>query len=199
MNSKARIAVFISGGGSNLQSLIDASRAGRLCGDVVLVVSNNDDAYGLQRALKAGIDTFVYKVKNYESKEDAHADLMAILENYRVEFIALAGYLKLLPPPVIKKFRNRITNIHPALLPRYGGKGMYGHHVHEAVMAAGDAESGATVHLVDEIYDNGRILEQKKVPVRPDDTPDSLAARVLEVEHEIYPLALDKLIRGKYD
>lgn len=199
MNSKARIAVFISGGGSNLQSLIDASRTGRLYGDVVLVVSNNGDAYGLQRALKAGIDTFVYKVKNYESKEDAHADLMAILENYRVEFIALAGYLKLLPPPVIKKFRNRITNIHPALLPRYGGKGMYGHHVHEAVMAAGDAESGATVHLVDEIYDNGRILEQKKVPVRPDDTPDSLAARVLEVEHEIYPLALDKLIRGKYD
>ncbi len=198
MNSKARIAVFISGGGSNLQSLIDASRTGRLYGDVVLVVSNNGDAYGLQRALKAGIDTFVYKVKNYASKEDAHADLMAILENYRVDFIALAGYLKLLPPPVIKKFRNRITNIHPALLPRYGGKGMYGHHVHEAVIAAGDAESGATVHLVDEIYDNGRILEQKKVPVRPDDTPDSLAARVLEVEHEIYPLALDKLIRGKY-
>lgn len=198
MNSKARIAVFISGGGSNLQSLIDASRTGRLYGDVVLVVSNNDDAYGLQRALKAGIDTFVYKVKNYESKEDAHADLMAFLENYRVDFIALAGYLKLLPPPVIKKFRNRITNIHPALLPRYGGKGMYGHHVHEAVIAAGDAESGATVHLVDEIYDNGRILEQKKIPVRPDDTPDSLAARVLEIEHEIYPLALDKLIRGKY-
>lgn len=198
MNSKARIAVFISGGGSNLQSLIDASRAGWLYGDVVLVVSNNDDAYGLQRALKAGIDTFVYKVKNYESKEDAHADLMAILENYRVDFIALAGYLKLLPPPVIKKFRNRITNIHPALLPRYGGKGMYGHHVHAAVIAAGDTESGATVHLVDEIYDNGRILDQKKVPVRPDDTPDSLAARVLEVEHEIYPLALDKLIRGRY-
>ena len=198
MNMKARIAVFISGGGSNLQSLIDASRAGRLAGEIVLVVSNNEDAYGLQRATKAGIDTFVYKFKDYESKEAAHADLMAMLENYRVEFIALAGYLKLLPSPVIKKFKNHITNIHPALLPKYGGKGMYGHHVHEAVIAAGDTESGVTVHLVDEIYDNGRILEQKKVPVLPSETADSLAARVLEVEHEIYPLALDKLIRGKY-
>lgn len=198
MDAKARIAVFISGGGTNLQSLIDASRAGRLYGDIVLVVSNNEDAYGLQRATKAGIDTFVYKFKDYESKEAAHTDLVAVLENYRVEYIALAGYLKLLPSPVIKKFKNRITNIHPALLPKFGGKGMYGHHVHEAVLAAGETESGATVHLVDEIYDNGKILEQKKVPVRTDDTPDTLAARVLEIEHEIYPMALDKLIRGKY-
>lgn len=198
MNSKAKIAVFISGGGTNLQSLIDASKDGRLDGDIVLVVSNNDDAYGLQRAIRAGIDTFVYKVRNYATREEAHADLMAMLEQYRIDFIALAGYLKLLPPPVIKRFRNRITNIHPALLPQYGGKGMYGYHVHEAVIANHDAESGATVHLVDEIYDNGKILEQKKLPVRPDDTPDTLAARVLEIEHEIYPLALDKLIRGKY-
>ncbi len=198
MSSKAKIAVFLSGGGTNLQSLIDASHDGRLSGEIALVVSNHEDAYGLQRAIKAGIDTFVYKIKNYETKEEAHADLMALLEQYKVDYIALAGYLKLLPPPVIKKFHNRITNIHPALLPQYGGKGMYGHNVHEAVITNGESESGATVHLVDEIYDNGRILEQKKVPVRPDDTPDSLAARVLEIEHELYPLALDNLIRGKY-
>ncbi len=198
MNSKAKIAVFLSGGGTNLQSLIDASHDGRLSGEIALVISNHEEAYGLQRATKAGIDTFVYKIKNYETKEEAHTDLMAMLEQYKIEYIALAGYLKLLPPPVIKKFKNRITNIHPALLPKYGGKGMYGHNVHEAVIANGEFESGATVHLVDEIYDNGRILEQKKVPVQPDDTSDSLAARVLKIEHELYPLALDNLIRGKY-
>ena len=198
MDQKAKIAVFLSGGGTNLQSLIDASRDGRLSGEIVLVVSNHEEAYGLQRATKAGIDTFVYKIKNYATKEEAHADLMDMLEQYEIGYIALAGYLKLLPPPVIKKFKNRITNIHPALLPKYGGKGMYGHNVHEAVLANGEAESGATVHLVDEIYDNGRIIEQKKVPVQPDDTPDSLAARVLKIEHELYPLALDNLIRGKY-
>ena len=111
----------------------------------------------------------------------------------------MAGYLKLLPAEVVRAYRGRITNIHPALLPRYGGKGMYGHHVHEAVLAAGETETGPTVHLVDEVYDNGRILEQAKVPVRPDDTPDSLAARVLEQEHRLYPRVLSKLIRGEYE
>jgi len=199
MAEKVKLAVFISGGGSNLQSLIDASKAGRLSADIVLVVSNKAGAYGLERAKNEGIDTFVYNPKKYQSKEEAHRDLMEMLEEYEVEYIALAGYLKLLPKPVVKRFHGRITNIHPALLPRYGGKGMYGHFVHEAVIEAGDKESGATIHLVDEIYDNGRILLQGKVPVFPDDTPDTLAARVLEMEHKIYPEALENLIRGKYD
>lgn len=198
MESGIRIAVFISGGGSNLQSLINASKAGKLSGEIVLVISNNDNAYGLERARKAGIDTFVYKVRNYSSKDEAHGDLLEMLDSYNVEYIALAGYLKLLPVPLIQKYCNKITNIHPALLPKYGGKGMYGHHVHEAVLASRETESGATVHLVDEIYDHGRILLQKKVPVKSDDTPDTLAARVLKVEHEIYPEALDKLIKGKF-
>jgi len=172
MDSKARIAVFISGGGTNLQSLIDASQQGRLSGDIVLVVSSKGNAYGLERAKNAGIDTFVYKLKNYAGSEEAEKDLLEMLEEYGVEFIALAGYLKLIPVSVIKKYRDRITNIHPALLPKYGGKGMYGRHVHEAVLASGDKESGATVHLVDEIYDNGRILVQEKVPVLPGDDPD---------------------------
>jgi len=197
MDSKARIAVFISGGGTNLQSLIDTSQQGRLSGDIVLVVSSKSNAYGLERAKNAGIDTFVYKLKNYAGSEEAEKDLLEMLEEYGVEFIALAGYLKLIPVSVIKKYRDRITNIHPALLPKYGGKGMYGRHVHEAVLASGDKESGATVHLVDEIYDNGRILVQEKVPVLPGDDPDKLAARVLKIEHKIYPLALEKLIRGE--
>ncbi len=197
MSAKINIAVFISGGGTNLQSLIDASHEGRLSADIVLVVSRRDNASGLERARRAGIDTFVYDPKNYPDKESAHKDLMEMLESYAVDYIALAGYLNLLPKPLIQKYRNRITNIHPALLPKHGGKGMYGHHVHEAVLTAGDTESGATVHLVDEIYDNGRILLQKKVPVLPDDTPDSLAARVLKIEHEIYPIALQNLIQGK--
>ncbi|UCD17770.1 MAG: phosphoribosylglycinamide formyltransferase [Candidatus Zixiibacteriota bacterium] len=198
MSLKANIAVFISGGGTNLQSLINASRAGRLSGKIVLVVSRSENAYGLQRAMRAGIDTFIYSPKKYLSREAAHADLVEMLESHSVDYIALAGYLKMLPRPIVVKYRNRITNIHPALLPKYGGKGMYGHHVHEAVLAAGDRESGVTVHLVDEIYDHGRILLQRKVPVLADDTPETLAARVLQVEHEIYPEALENLIQGKY-
>ncbi len=195
MDSLAKIAVFISGGGSNLQSLIDASEAGRLSGEIVLVISSRDNAYGLERAFNAGIDTFVYKIKNYPSKEDAHRDLSEMLKEYEVEYIALAGYLKLLPAPIVRHYKNRITNIHPALLPRHGGSGMYGHHVHEAVLKAGEKESGATVHLVDEIYDHGKIIMQKKVTISPKDTPESLAAKVLKVEHMIYPEALDELIR----
>ena len=198
MSSRAKIAVFISGGGTNLQSLIDAAASGKLSGEIVLVVSSKKDAYGLERARKAGIDTFVFRKKDYPTGEDAERDLLEMLGEYEVEYIALAGYLKLVPSAVVRKYKNRITNIHPALLPKYGGKGMYGHHVHEAVLAAGDKESGATVHLVDEIYDHGKVIIQGRVPVRADDTPDTLAARVLEVEHKIYPEALENLIRGRY-
>ncbi|MCP4706746.1 MAG: phosphoribosylglycinamide formyltransferase [candidate division Zixibacteria bacterium] len=194
MDCRAKIAVFISGGGSNLQSLMDASEAGRLSGEIVLVISGHDNAYGLERAFNAGIDTFVYKVSNYPSKEDARRDLLEMLKEYEVEFIALAGYLKLLPSTVVKYFKNRITNIHPALLPKYGGKGMYGRHVHDKIIKSGDKESGVTVHLVDDIYDHGKIIMQKKVAISAQDTPKSLAAKVLKMEHRIYPDALNKLI-----
>lgn len=195
----ARIAVFISGGGSNLQALIDGHKAGILSGKVVWVVSNKRKAYGLERAKKEGIETFVYKKKNYDSPESAGDDLFEKLRERNIDYIALAGYLQLLPEKVVKTYRNRIVNIHPALLPKFGGKGMYGHHVHEAVIAAGEKESGPSVHLVDEIYDNGKVLEQFKIPVLPDDTPDTLAARVLEQEHKLYPRVLEKLIKGKYE
>lgn len=197
-SSKARIAVFVSGGGSNLQALIDASKAGLLRGEIVLVISNMRKAFGLERAKKEGIDTFVYKVKNYGTPDLASDDLFSQLRKHDVEYIALAGYLKLLPEMVVKAFKGKIVNIHPALLPKYGGKGMYGHFVHEAVLESGDSESGITIHLADEIYDNGKILHQVKVPVKKGDTPDMLAARVLKQEHLWYPRILNKLIKGEY-
>jgi phosphoribosylglycinamide formyltransferase-1 len=197
--NKARIAVFVSGGGTNLQSLIDAAGDGRLDAEIALVVSSLRKAYGLTRATDAGIPTLVFKDKKYSSPEEAGSDLLAKLEDHQIDYIALSGYMRLLPAAVVTAFRNRIVNVHPALLPKYGGQGMYGHHVHEAVLAAGDTESGATVHLADEIYDNGRILEQSTVAVLPDDTPETLAARILVQEHELYPRVLQKLIEGKYD
>jgi len=195
---KAKLAVFISGGGTGLQSLIDASQSGKLDADIVLVVSSKRKAYGLQRAEQAGIDTFVFREKRYPDKDIAAKSLLAELKDRDVDYIALAGYLKLLHPSIIHAYHKKITNIHPALLPKFGGKGMYGKYVHEAVIAAGDKESGVSVHLVDEIYDNGRVLAQSKIPVNPDDTPETLAARVLKEEHKLYPLVLDKLIKGEY-
>jgi phosphoribosylglycinamide formyltransferase-1 len=194
-----RIAVFISGGGSNLQALIDGSKAGILSAKIVWVVSSSIKAYGLTRAKNEGIEAFVFKQKKYPSPEAAADDLLNKLQERKIDYIALAGYLRLLPLNVVAAYSKRIVNIHPALLPKYGGKGMYGHHVHEAVLASGDKESGVTVHLVDEIYDHGKILDQARVPVLPDDTPDSLAARVLEQEHRLYPRALNKLICGEYE
>jgi formyltetrahydrofolate-dependent phosphoribosylglycinamide formyltransferase len=196
--TKARLAVFISGSGTGLQSIIDASKRGELAADVVLVVSSGSKAFGLERAAKEGIETFVFRTKNYPSPEEATRDLLSNLRERRVEYIALAGYLKLLPAEIVRAYAKRILNIHPGPLPKYGGAGMYGHFVHEAVLAAGEKESGPTVHLVDEIYDHGRILEHVKVPVLEDDTPDTLAARVLVEEHKLYPRVIDNLIKGKY-
>ena len=196
MSLPAKLAVFISGGGTNLQSLIDAIKAGRLSARIALVVSSRSDAYGLVRAENEKIETFIYKVKDFPSSDEAENHLLALLEKYEIDYIALAGFLKMVPALIIRRYKDRITNIHPALLPKYGGKGMYGHYVHEAVLAAGDKESGATVHIVDEIYDHGRILKQGRVPVLPGDTPEILAERVLQMEHQIYPEALENLIRG---
>jgi phosphoribosylglycinamide formyltransferase-1 len=193
MAEKAHLAVFISGSGTNLQSIMDRCADGTIPGEVVLVLSSNPGAYGLVRAQDAGIDTAVYRRKKFPDGDTAEKYLSELLADHDVDIIALAGYLKLLPPPVVRKYRNRIVNIHPALLPKYGGKGMYGHHVHEAVLASGDKESGVTIHLVDEIYDHGKIVAQEKVPILPGDTPDDLAARVLVVEHELYPRVLKEM------
>jgi len=195
---KPRLAVFLSGGGTGFQSIVDATKRGDLSADIIWVVSSTKKAYGLERAAKEGIESFVFRAKKYETPEQAGDVLLDKLKERGIDYIALAGYLRLLPAEVVRAYAGRITNIHPALLPKYGGKGMYGHHVHEAVIAAGDKESGPTVHLVDEIYDNGRILEQVRVPVQQSDTPDTLAARVLAEEHKLYPKVLQKLIDGEY-
>lgn len=196
---KARLAVFLSGGGTGLQALLDACEGGELAAEIVLVVSSRRDAFGLKRAKKAGIATLVSRAKDYDSPEMAADDLFAQLKAHRVDYIVLSGYLRLLPPDVVRTWVGRITNVHPALLPKHGGQGMYGIKVHQAVIDAGDKESGVTVHLVDEIYDHGKILEQARVAVLDDDTPETLAARVLIEEHKLYPKVLQKLIQGNYE
>ena len=178
-----RVAVAVSGRGSNLLALLRALGPAAPA-RVVLVLSDRSDAGALDHAREHGVPAEVLS-----DPTDA-AEWLTRLERHGTELVVLAGYLKLVPAPVIARFRDRILNIHPALLPAFGGKGMYGHRVHEAVLASGARESGATVHLVDEAYDRGPVLGQVRVPVLPDDTPDRLAARVLEVEHRLLPAAV---------
>jgi formyltetrahydrofolate-dependent phosphoribosylglycinamide formyltransferase len=193
MNKQVRLAVFISGSGTNLQSIIDRCADGTIPAEVALVVSSDPEAYGLVRAEKAGIERAVYRRKDFPDGKAADNYLLALLDRHRIDIIALAGYLKMVAPAIISRYRGRVVNIHPGLLPKYGGKGMYGYFVHEAVIAAGDKETGVTIHIVDEIYDHGEVLACEKVPVMADDTPDELAERVLKVEHFLYPQVLKEL------
>jgi phosphoribosylglycinamide formyltransferase-1 len=178
-----RVAVAVSGRGSNLQALLDSLSA-EAPARVVLVISNRADAGALERARARGIATSVLRDPAQAS------EWLPVLEAARVDLVVLAGYLKLVPPEVVRRYQGRIINIHPALRPDFGGPGMYGARVHQAVLASGAKESGATVHLVDEVYDRGPILGQARVPVLPGDTTESLASRVLEVEHQLLPAAV---------
>ncbi len=188
------IAAFGSGKGSNFLAILTALQRGSIPGaQISLVVSNNSRAGILDIARANSLPALHLSQKQF-SDEAAYCDaLLSALRSHGANFIVLAGYMKKLPPPVVREFRDRIVNIHPALLPRYGGEGMYGMHVHEAVLAAREKVSGATVHLVDEEYDHGAIVLQQTVPVLPGDTAETLAARVLVVEHEIYPEALRRI------
>ncbi|GMQ81192.1 MAG: phosphoribosylglycinamide formyltransferase [Rhodothermia bacterium] len=185
-----RLAVFASGGGSNFQSIVDAAESGTLKAEVILCVSNNPNAGVLDRAKRHEISIRVLDPSRYVNEEEYATLLLASLKENKIDFIALAGYMKMIPAQIVREFSHRMVNIHPALLPAFGGPGMYGSRVHQAVLEAGVAESGATVHLVDEEYDSGPIVLKESVPVRADDTPESLAARVLKVEHAVYPRAL---------
>lgn len=185
------VAVFASGSGTNLQALLDHEEEGARY-RIEVVVSDRPGAGALRRAESAGRDAAVVPVADREPGTVAD-EMLTLLEHHGVRAIFLAGYLKLVPVPVVERYRRRILNIHPALLPSFGGKGMYGMHVHRAVLRSGARVTGATVHFVDEEYDTGSILVQWPVPVRADDTPESLAARVLRVEHLIYPPAADHL------
>jgi phosphoribosylglycinamide formyltransferase-1 len=190
------IAVMCSGSGSNLQALLDAEASGELRAGIVLVISNRRKARALERARLAGKPAEYLSPRRFDSEADYRDALLGLLHRHDVSFICLAGYLKKLPPEVVTEFSDRILNIHPAPLPRFGGPGMYGHHVHEAVLAAGVTASGPTVHFVDEEYDRGPVAAHVSVPVHPDDTPDTLAARVLSAEHQIYPRVVAAVAAG---
>jgi phosphoribosylglycinamide formyltransferase-1 len=186
-----QLAVLGSGRGSNFQAILRAIDGGRLPSTrVCLVISNNSDAGILALARSAGIPAQHLSQKQFPDEEAFAGAMLGVLRDHGADLIALAGYMKRVPPQVVRAYRGRILNIHPALLPKYGGQGMYGHHVHEAVIAARERVSGATVHVVDEEYDRGPVVLQRTVDVSPDDTPETLAARVLQVEHELYPEAI---------
>jgi formyltetrahydrofolate-dependent phosphoribosylglycinamide formyltransferase len=186
------LAVLASGGGSNLQAILDhlATLGADAPARVALVVSDRAGAFALERARARGLPA-VHLPRS--APTDA---LEQTLADHETHLVALAGYLRLIPAGVVRRWEGRILNIHPALLPAFGGHGMYGHHVHEAVLAAGARLSGATVHFVNEQFDRGAIIAQWPVPVRPDDTADTLAERVLRVEHRLYPWCVEAVARG---
>lgn len=192
--SRAKIAVAASGGGSNFQALIDACREGRLKADICGLIVSSAKAGAVSRAEKAGIP---YIVLSKTEKQDAKLLEGRMLEQLRIwdcELLALAGFLLKIPDGVIDAYPNRILNIHPSLLPDYGGKGFYGLHVHRAVVQAGEKKSGCSVHIVDKAFDEGPVLARKIVPVEPDDTPETLAARILAEEHRLYPAVIDSYL-----
>ncbi len=186
--TRARIAVLASGGGTNLQAIVDhfAALGDAASGQVVLVASNRAGSGALERARVAGIESVAFDARS----EDQVARLLA---GHRIDLVVLAGYLRLIPPGVSARYTGRMVNVHPGPLPRFGGAGMFGARVHEAVLASGVTESAVTVHLVSDRYDEGAPLATWPVPVLDDDTPASLAARVLRVEHVIFPRIVDAL------
>ena len=196
-DNKKRLAVFCSGTGSNFRALFRAVRERGLPAEMVLCLSNRSQCGAFDFAREQGMETLHLSEKQFETHEAFASAMVAALRERGIDFILLAGYMRKVPDAVVAAWPDRILNIHPALLPKFGGEGMYGIHVHTAVIAAGETESGATVHLVNEEYDKGRIVLQGKVPVLPGDTPEVLAARVLECEHAVYPDALEKLLAGE--
>jgi phosphoribosylglycinamide formyltransferase-1 len=192
-----RLAVFASGRGSNVQSILDAIERGDLPATPTLCVSNTPAAGVLGRAKQHGLPTSVLSPDDYPSPEAFGIALLDVLANHDTTFVALAGYLRKIPPNVVDAYGGRMTNVHPALLPAFGGPGMYGMRVHRAVVEHGVHWTGATVHLVNEEYDQGPIVLQEPVPVYADDSPEDVAARVLAVEHRIYPAALRLFATGR--
>jgi phosphoribosylglycinamide formyltransferase 1 len=192
-----RVAVLVSGTGTNLQALIDACRSGEVPAEVVVVVSNVPDAFALERARQAGIPAVVVSHRAFPAKGAFEAALRETLESFHVGLVCLAGFLRILSPAFVEAFAGRIMNIHPALLPAFGGKGMYGERVHEAVLASGARVSGCSVHFVSEVPDGGPIILQAAVPVCGDDTPATLASRVRREEHRLYPLAVGLFAEGR--
>ena len=194
-----RIAVLVSGGGTNLQAIIDAIADGKITNtEIAMVISNNKNAYALERATKAGIPNCCISPKDYEDRAQFHEALLAALDEAQVDLIVLAGFLVVIPEMMIRKYRNRIINIHPSLIPSFCGTGYYGLKVHEGVLNRGGKVTGATCHFVDEGTDTGPIILQKAVEVKNGDTPKILQQRVMEeAEWIIMPKAIDLIANGK--
>ena len=181
-----KIGVMASGGGSNFKAIIERIGEGDLEAQCKFLITNNGGCGAVHHAEEYGIPVYHISGKTHPDPEAYNAAMLEVLNKYDVDLLILAGYMKALPLCMLKRLPDRILNIHPSLLPKFGGKGFWGHHVHEAVLAAHETESGPTVHLVSEEIDRGRILAQTKVPVMPDDDADTLAARVLVQEHALY-------------
>jgi len=190
--NEKKIAVFASGNGSNAENIVQYFRAGKAA-EVVLIVSNNPTAYVLERSKRLGVKRLVISKKDLQSPEM----LLEKLRSEKVSWIVLAGFLWLIPEELILAYPGKIINIHPALLPKYGGKGMYGQHVHAAVSEAGETQTGITIHLVNRAYDEGAVLLQKKVEIRSGEFPDAIAAKVHQLEYQYYPQLIEMLVEGK--
>ncbi len=183
------VAIFVSGSGTNCENIIRHFSGSGLV-RVALVLSNRPDAYALVRASNLGVPTAVMAKADFADE----AKLMGLMDSHHIDFIVLAGFLLMVPPFLTERYPRRIVNIHPALLPKYGGKGMYGHHVHEAVRASGDTETGITIHYVSNVCDGGEIIFQAKTPVLPTDTPDDIAASVHKLEQLYFPEVIERVI-----
>ena len=191
------LGFLASGRGSNMQAVIDACGSGRLHARPCVVISNNSDCQAIARAKRAGIPSYHLSSKTHPEPDQLDGAILHGLLRHSADLVILGGYMRKLGPRTLAQYRGRILNIHPALLPKFGGRGMYGTHVHEAVLAAGERETGVTVHLVDEGYDTGPIVAQCRVPVLDSDTAETLAKRVLAREHSFLVDTLEGIIAGE--
>lgn len=193
-----KLALLVSGSGTNMQAIVDACKNGEIDGKIAVVISSNYEAYALVRAQGENIPNYVCAKKDYGSVEERDAEILRLLKRYDVDYVILAGYLGIVPVSIIKEYENRIVNIHPALLPKFGGKNFYGMHVHTAVIEAGETESGATAHFVSEEVDGGPIIRQQKLRVFKGDTPESLQRRILDqIEHPMIVSVIKDLCADK--
>ncbi len=190
-----KVGILISGSGRSLQNFIDLIGRGELPIQIAVVVSSREDAYGIERARRHALPVEIVPRKKYKDVEMFSNDISGVLDRHAVDLVLLAGFLSLYRIP--DRYLGRVINIHPALLPKFGGRGMYGHHVHEEVIAAGEKETGCTVHFADNQYDHGGVILQRKIPVLPKDTPETLADRVFAEECIAYPEAVRRLVEGK--
>ena len=192
--ARTKLGLLASGRGSNMRAIIAACRSNELDAEPCVMISNNPKSAALEYARQSNIDTFSLQSDTPLKRDEK---MVNILQTYRVELVILAGYMQKIGDRTLEEFVGRIINIHPSLLPKYGGKGMYGMHIHRAVLAAGESRTGVSIHQVNHDYDQGKILKQESVAVEKNDTPESLALRVLQTEHRLYPQTLNEIIGGQ--